>query len=76
MDKTIYIKQEDGQEVAMQIICTYEHDDISYVLVESNEEEAFLFRYDENGNLEAIEDVSELAIAEEILGALEDEETD
>ncbi len=76
MDNTIYIKQEDGKEVAMQIICTFEHDEKSFVLVEGDDAAAFLFKYDEEGNLEAVEDEDELAIAEEILGALEDEAID
>ena len=77
MDNKIYIKQANGEEVMMQIICTYEHDDDSFVLVEPLDgDEAFLFKYDEKGNLEAVEDESELAMASEILGALDDEEID
>ena len=75
---TLYIKDENGKEVAMDILFTFESDDTNkkYVIFEDpNDElgEIFAYAYDDEGNLSAIETDEEWEMVEEVLGAFSEE---
>ncbi len=75
---TLYIKDENGKEVAMDILFTFESDDTNkkYVIFEDpNDElgEVFAYSYDDEGNLSAIETDEEWEMVEEVLGAFSEE---
>ena len=75
---TLYIKDENGKEVAMDILFTFESDDTNkkYVIFEDpNDElgEVYAYSYDEDGNLSAIETDEEWEMVEEVLGAFSEE---
>ena len=75
---TLYIKDENGKEVAMDILFTFESDETNkkYVVFEDpNDElgEVFAYSYDEEGILSAIETDEEWEMVEEVLGAFSEE---
>ncbi len=75
---TLYIKDENGKEVAMDILFTFESDETNkkYVIFEDpNDElgEVYAYSYDEDGNLSAIETDEEWEMVEEVLGAFSEE---
>ena len=75
----ILIEEEDGTEVEMEILFTFESDNgISYVLFTDpkiEDGEVFACRYDEDGNLIPVEDEEEWAMVEEVFNTfIEDEE--
>lgn len=75
---TLYIKDENGKEVAMDILFTFESDETNkkYVIFENpNDElgEVFASCYDEEGNLLPIETDEEWEMVEEVLGAFSEE---
>ncbi len=77
MDNTIYIYDDNGQEKEMQILLTCELEGNQYVLVyeKDREDELYVFKYDEEGNLEVCSDEN-LALIEEVVAAFEDEENE
>ena len=77
MDNTIYIYDDNGQEKEMQILLTCELGGNQYVLVyeKDREDERYVFKYDEEGNLEVCSDEN-LALIEEVVAAFEDEENE
>lgn len=77
MDNTIYIYDDNGQEKEMQILLTCELEGSQYVLVyeKDREDELYVFKYDEEGNLEVCSDEN-LALIEEVVAAFEDEENE
>lgn len=77
--KTLYIKDENGKEVAMDILFTFESDETKkqYVLfVNPNDEtgEVYASCYDDEGNLLPIETDEEWEMVEEVLGAFDEED--
>ncbi|MDO4500615.1 MAG: DUF1292 domain-containing protein [Erysipelotrichaceae bacterium] len=79
MEDKIFITDENGQEVQMNILFTFDMNDNNYVVVypDGNDEEIYALRYDENSNLYIIEDEEELAMVQEVVDAfdgIEDEE--
>ena len=77
MDNTIYIYDDNGQEKEMQILLTCELEGNQYVLVyeKDRKDELYVFKYDEEGNLEVCSDEN-LALIEEVVAAFEDEENE
>lgn len=75
-DNQIVIQDEDGNEHLIEVIFTYEneHRNKKYVFFVNpdNEEEIMVMSYDENGELNEIDD-EEFKEAEEVLSAFEDE---
>ena len=67
---------EDGKEVEMKILMTFEANQKKYVVVydEKNEDELYPFVYDDEGNLFAVEDEEEMAMIDEVVSAYEEEE--
>lgn len=75
-ENSIFITDEDGKEVEMKILMTFEANQKKYVVVydEKNEDELYPFVYDDEGNLFAVEDEEEMAIIDEVVSAYEEEE--
>ena len=75
-ENSIFITDEDGKEVEMKILMTFEANQKKYVVVydEKNEDELYPFVYDDEGNLFAVEDEEEMAMIDEVDSAYEEEE--
>ncbi len=75
-ENSIFITDEDGKEVEMKILMTFEANQKKYVVVydEKNEDELYPFVYDDEGNLFAVEDEEEMAMIDEVVSAYEKEE--
>ena len=76
---TLYVKDENGKEVAMEILFTFANEEMEkqyVVFVDPNDEsgEVFASCYDDEGNLLPIETESEWEMVEEVLGAFNEEE--
>lgn len=79
MDNKIYVVDEQGKEIEMEIVLTFSNEGLGkeYVLyVNPNEDsgEVYASSYDAEGNLHPIEDEAEWHIVEEVFGAYLDEE--
>ena len=74
-EDSIFITDENGKEVEMKILLTFEANEKKYVVVYSqdNEDELYSFIYDEQGNLYQIETEEELQMVNEVVGAYEEE---
>ena len=75
-ENSIFITDEDGKEVEMKILMTFEANQKKYVVLydEKNEDELYPFVYDDEGNLFAVEDEEEMAMIDEVVSAYEEEE--
>ena len=76
---TLYVKDDNGKEVAMEILFTFANEEMGkqyVVFVDPNDDsgEVFASCYDEEGNLLPIETESEWEMVEEVLGAFNEEE--
>ena len=76
---TLYVKDETGKEVEMEILFTFDDDGTRkqyVVFADPNDEEGEVFAscYDDEGNLLPIETEEEWAMVEEVLGAFGEEE--
>ena len=72
------VKDENGQEKEMEILFTFESDELNaqYVVFtdpESEDGEVFASRYSDDGELEPIETEAEWEMIEEVVGAFSDE---
>ncbi len=72
------IKDENGQEKEMEILFTFESDELNaqYVVFTdpaSEDGEVFASRYNDDGELEPIETEAEWEMIEEVVGAFSDE---
>ena len=79
MENKIYITDDNGKEIEMNILFTFDMEDKNYVVVYENnkEDDLFAFEYDEEGNLIMIEDDETLEKVQEVIDAfdgIEDEE--
>lgn len=78
-DNKMFIIDEKGNEIEVDILFTFDSDlyGKKYVLYQNPNgdlEEVFVSSYDDEGNLNSVEDEEELAMVEEVLGAFVDEE--
>ena len=75
-ENSIFITDEDGKEVEMKILMTFEANQKKYVVVydEKNEDELYPFVYDDEGNLFVVEDEEEMAMIDEVVSAYEEDE--
>ncbi len=75
MDNTIYIIDDNGQEVEMKILFTCEIEEKKYVIVYEgyNDEDLYAFTYDNDGNLIAVDD-QEMSMIEEVIAAFDGED--
>lgn len=76
---TLYVKDENGKEVAMEILFTFANEEMGkqyVVFVDPNDDsgEVFASCYDDEGNLLPIESENEWEMVEEVLGAFNEEE--
>ncbi len=72
------VKDENGQEKEMEILFTFESDELNaqYVVFtdpDSEDGEVFASRYNDEGELEPIETEAEWDMIEEVVGAFSDE---
>ncbi|NLY62258.1 MAG: DUF1292 domain-containing protein [Erysipelothrix sp.] len=77
MENIFYVSDELGNEVKMQLLFTFENEGSKYVLYfdpEVDSGDVFASKYDEDNNLEPIENEEEWDMIEEVLGAFEDEQ--
>jgi len=78
-DNKIYITDDKGKEVEMNILFTFDNEGKNYVVCyeEGKEDEVYPFVYDDDGNLFGVDDEDELAMIDEVVAAfdgVEDEE--
>lgn len=76
---SIFVTDENGKEVEMEIVFTFENDETKkkYVLFLNPLDETgevFASSYDEEGNLHQIENDAEWQMIEEVLGAFQEDE--
>ena len=81
MDNRLILADETGQETEMEIVLTFDDEEHGrkYVLVKypsEEEDDVFAFAYDDEGNLEPVEDPEEFEMCQEVLGAFEEENND
>ncbi|MBQ6335184.1 MAG: DUF1292 domain-containing protein [Erysipelotrichaceae bacterium] len=75
-EDSIFITDDNGKEVEMKLYLTFDFDGKQYaVLYEagSSPDELVAFTYDDEGNMYAVEDDSELAVVEEVVNAYAEE---
>ena len=74
-ENAIFITDENGKEVEMNILLTFEANEKQYVVVYETdiEEDLYAFTYDDEGNLFAVEEEEELQMIDEVVGAYEKE---
>ena len=73
---TMYVADETGKEVRMEILFTFEANEKKYVIFQNPEDEdgeVFASCYDDNGNLLPIETDEEWEMVEEVLGSFMEE---
>ncbi len=76
MDNKIYIIDDQGREVEMNILFTFENNDKKYCVVyeNSNEDELYAFYYDDEGNIFTVDDPEELEMVNEVVSAFDEQE--
>ena len=79
MENKIFITDDNGKEIEMNILFTFDMNEKNYVVVfeDNNEDELYALQYDENGNLFVVDDEEELFQIQEIIDAfdgIDDEE--
>ena len=74
-EDSIFIVDDEGNEVEMKIYFTFDANDKQYVLVYEidNEDVLYPFVYDMEGNIYPVEDEEELEMIEEVRQAYEEE---
>lgn len=77
-ENVIYITDDNGKEVEMNILLTFEANDKNYVVVyeTDKEDDVYAFVYDEEGNLFEVETEDELQMIQEVVSAYEEKEED
>lgn len=76
---SLFVTDEAGNEVKMEILFTFENEDNSkkYVVFSNEEDESgevFASAYDDEGNLLPVETDAEWQMIEEVIGAFQDDE--
>lgn len=75
-DNKIYITDDNGKEVEMNILFTFDANNKNYVICYEgeNDDDVYPFTYDENGNLYIVEDDEELKMIQEVVEAFDGDE--
>jgi len=75
MDNRIFITDDNGKEIELNILFTFDNNDKNYAVCYqgNNEDELVAFVYDENGNMYAVDDPEELAMIEEVVNAFDED---
>jgi len=78
MDNKIFITDDSGKEVELNLLFTFDNDDKNYAVCYegNNEDELMAFVYEENGNMYAVDDEDELAMIQEVIDAFDKENSD
>lgn len=73
MENKIFITDDNGKELEMNILFTFDMDDQNYVIVYEgdNDEDLYCLKYDDDGNLYVVEDEDELEKAQEVIDAFD-----
>lgn len=76
---SLFVKDEQGNEVEMEILFTFEDEEhkkkyVVFMDAKRDDEEVYASAYDDTGNLLPVESDEEWAMIEEVLGAFQDEE--
>ena len=75
--KTMTITDESGREYEVEILLTFDgKDGTHYVLFTDPQDEegnVYAYKYDEDGNLNAVENEDEIEMCQEVLGAFQNE---
>ena len=78
VDNRITVIDDEGNEVEMEIVLTFDgNNGRQYVLVKDTDpdrEEVYAFTYDEEGNLDPVEDEEESEMCAEVLSAFQKED--
>lgn len=79
IDEKLYVIDENGKELAMQILFTFDNEEFgkSYVLFfdPNDPDNIYASSYDDEGNLNLVEDQDEWDMVNEVLEAFQDEKT-
>ena len=69
MENTLFIVDEEGKEIQMNIYFTFDMNDKQYVVVyeKDNQDTLYSFTYDEQGNLYPVDNEEELSMIEEVI---------
>lgn len=72
----ITITDEEGKSMEMNILFTFDVNENNYVIcyLAGKEDEIYPFRYDEEGNLEVVEDEEELSMIDEVVAAFDEDD--
>jgi len=75
MDNKIFITDENGREYEMNILFTFNNNDVDYVVVypTENSDDLYAFKYDLEGTLIEIEDEEEINMVNEVISAFEED---
>lgn len=73
LDNTIMITDDTGKEVAMHVLFTFDANDKQYAMVEDEEENVYALSYDDDGNMEIVEDEEELEMCQELFDTFVEE---
>lgn len=73
MDDKIYMTDDNGKEMEMNILFTFDMNEKNYVVVYegNNDDELFALQYDEKGNLYVVDDSEELEMVQEVIDAFD-----
>lgn len=77
MDNRFFVTDDEGNELEMEILFTFDHEETNYVLYfdpKTDSGDVFASKFDDENRLIPIEDEAEWNMVEEVLGAFEDEE--
>ncbi len=74
-ENKIYITDDEGKEIEMNIYFTFGMEDKNYVVLyeTGKEDDLYPFTYDDEGHIYAVEDEETLAMIEEVVSAFEEE---
>jgi len=77
-DNKIIITDENGKEIEMNILFTFDANKKNYVIcyMDEKEDEVYPFTYDDNGGLYVVEDEDELAMIDEVIASYDGVEKD
>ena len=74
-ENKIYITDDEGKEIEMNIYFTFGMEDKNYVVLyeTGKEDDLYPFTYDDEGHIYAVEDEETLAMIEEVVNTFEEE---
>ena len=72
-ENSIFIIDDDGNEIEMKIYFTFDIEDKQYVIVyeEGKEDDLYALSYDDEGNIFPVDDEEEMTMIEEVVSGYE-----